>query len=165
MIDPITVSVVQHRLGAIVEEMGEAMLHTSYSQILNSSRDLSTGDGWPAGGEWQAASGIKLGSVEVAEVCFPLFFRRHELRPGSGGDGRYRGGRGGVRSIWCSRPRGRRLAMRIGETTYRSALSEGYRYGDKWVGDRTEGRHFAVIEMHLGACKGGASARTKARKV
>ena len=42
-VDPITVSVVQHRLHAIVEEMGEAMLRTSYSQILNSSRDFSTG--------------------------------------------------------------------------------------------------------------------------
>ncbi|MFM9937890.1 MAG: hydantoinase B/oxoprolinase family protein [Hyphomicrobiaceae bacterium] len=42
-IDPITVSVVQHRLHAIVEEMGEAMLRTAYSQILNSSRDFSTG--------------------------------------------------------------------------------------------------------------------------
>lgn len=41
--DPITVSVVQHRLHAIVEEMGEAMLRTAYSQILNSSRDFSTG--------------------------------------------------------------------------------------------------------------------------
>jgi len=41
-IDPITVSVIQHRLRAIVEEMGEAMLRTSYSQILNSSRDFST---------------------------------------------------------------------------------------------------------------------------
>ena len=41
-VDPITVSVVQHRLRAIVEEMGEAMLRTSYSQILNSSRDFST---------------------------------------------------------------------------------------------------------------------------
>ena len=41
-IDPITVSVVQHRLRAIVEEMGEAMLRTAYSQILNSSRDFST---------------------------------------------------------------------------------------------------------------------------
>ncbi len=40
-VDPITVSVVQHRLTAIVEEMGEAMLRTSYSQILNSSRDFS----------------------------------------------------------------------------------------------------------------------------
>ena len=40
--DPITVSVIQHRLEAIVQEMGEAMLRTAYSQILNSSRDFST---------------------------------------------------------------------------------------------------------------------------
>ena len=42
LVDPITVSVIQHRLEAIVQEMGEAMLRTSYSQILNSSRDFST---------------------------------------------------------------------------------------------------------------------------
>src|SRR5215472_394985 len=41
-LDRITVSVIQHRLEAIVEEMGEAMLRTAYSQILNSSRDFST---------------------------------------------------------------------------------------------------------------------------
>ena len=41
-VDPIVASVIQHRLLAIVEEMGEAMLRTSYSQILNSSRDFST---------------------------------------------------------------------------------------------------------------------------
>ncbi len=41
MIDPITVAVLQHRLAAIAEEMGEAMLRTAYSQILNSSRDFS----------------------------------------------------------------------------------------------------------------------------
>lgn len=41
-IDPITASVIRHRLTGIVEEMGEAMLHTSFSQILNSSRDFST---------------------------------------------------------------------------------------------------------------------------
>ena len=41
-VDPITVSVLAHRLQSIVEEMGEAMLRTSYSQILNSSRDFST---------------------------------------------------------------------------------------------------------------------------
>ncbi|WP_337996047.1 hydantoinase B/oxoprolinase family protein [Oleispirillum naphthae] len=40
-IDPITRSVVQHRLSSIVTEVGEAMLRTSYSQILNSSRDFS----------------------------------------------------------------------------------------------------------------------------
>jgi N-methylhydantoinase B len=41
IVDPITKSVVQHRLSSIVAEMGEAMLRTSYSQILNSSRDFS----------------------------------------------------------------------------------------------------------------------------
>ena len=54
------------------------------------------GDGWPTAGEGQAAGGIKFGSVEVTEVRFPLFFARHEFRPGSGGDGRYRGGVGSV---------------------------------------------------------------------
>jgi N-methylhydantoinase B len=42
MIDPITVSVLTHRFESIVQEMGEAMLRTAYSQILNSSRDFST---------------------------------------------------------------------------------------------------------------------------
>jgi N-methylhydantoinase B len=42
MIDPITISVLTHRFEAIVQEMGEAMLRTAYSQILNSSRDFST---------------------------------------------------------------------------------------------------------------------------
>ncbi|MBI3824434.1 MAG: hydantoinase B/oxoprolinase family protein [Candidatus Rokubacteria bacterium] len=42
MTDRITVSVIQHRLESIVQEMGEAMLRTAYSQILNSSRDFST---------------------------------------------------------------------------------------------------------------------------
>ena len=41
-VDPITVSVLKHRFEAIVQEMGEAMLRTAYSQILNSSRDFST---------------------------------------------------------------------------------------------------------------------------
>jgi N-methylhydantoinase B len=56
----------------------------------------SAGDGWPTAGEWQAAGGIKFGSIEVTEARFPLFFRRHEFRPDSGGDGRYRGGVGAV---------------------------------------------------------------------
>ena len=54
------------------------------------------GDGWPGAGEWQAAGGIKFGSLEVTEVRFPLFFRRHEFRPDSGGAGQYRGGPGGI---------------------------------------------------------------------
>ena len=56
----------------------------------------SAGDGWPGAGEWQAAGGIKFGSLEVTEVRFPLFFQRHEFRPDSGGDGQYRGGPGGI---------------------------------------------------------------------
>lgn len=56
----------------------------------------SAGDGWPGGGEWQAAGGIKFGSLEVTEVRFPLFFKTHEFRPDSGGAGRYRGGPGGI---------------------------------------------------------------------
>ncbi|MGH7100541.1 MAG: hydantoinase B/oxoprolinase family protein, partial [Stellaceae bacterium] len=54
------------------------------------------GDGWPGAGEWQAAGGIKFGSLEVTEARFPLFFRRHEFRACSGGAGKYRGGPGGI---------------------------------------------------------------------
>ncbi len=32
----------------------------------------------------------------MTEVRFPLFFRTHEFRPDSGGDGQYRGGPGGI---------------------------------------------------------------------
>ena len=39
--DPVTLSVLDNRFRAIVEEMGEAMLRTAYSQILNSCRDFS----------------------------------------------------------------------------------------------------------------------------
>jgi N-methylhydantoinase B len=52
------------------------------------------GDGWSTAGEGQAAGGIKFGSIEVTEVRFPLFFRRHEFRPDSAGAGKYRGGAG-----------------------------------------------------------------------
>ncbi len=54
------------------------------------------GDGWETAGEGQAAGGIKFGSVEVAETRFPLFFKRHEFRPDSAGDGQFRGGVGSV---------------------------------------------------------------------
>jgi N-methylhydantoinase B len=54
----------------------------------------SGGDGWSSIGEWHTVGGIKFGSIEVAEVRFPLHFRHHEFRAGSGGDGQYRGGLG-----------------------------------------------------------------------
>ena len=54
----------------------------------------SGGDGWSSIGEWHSVGGLKFGSLEVAEVRFPLHFRRHEFRENSGGDGKYRGGLG-----------------------------------------------------------------------
>src|ERR1700726_502474 len=54
----------------------------------------SGGDGWSSIGEWHSVGGIKFGSIEVAEVRFPLHFRHHEFRAGSGGDGQFRGGLG-----------------------------------------------------------------------
>ena len=54
----------------------------------------SGGDGWSSIGEWHTVGGIKFGSIEIAEVRFPLHFRHHEFRAGSGGDGQFRGGLG-----------------------------------------------------------------------
>jgi len=54
----------------------------------------SGGDGWHGSGEWHSTGGLKFGSIEVAESRFPLYFRRHEYRPNSGGDGKFAGGAG-----------------------------------------------------------------------
>lgn len=77
------------------------------------------GDGWPGAGEWQAAGGIKFGSIEVAEARFPLFFCRHEFRPDSGGDGRFRGGPGGVLE----------LAVEVATPAVANTAGDGVRYG------------------------------------
>ena len=57
------------------------------------------GDGWSTSGEWHSAGGLKFGSIEMAEARFPLHFEAHEYRPGSAGDGQYRGGLGGRLSM------------------------------------------------------------------
>jgi len=77
------------------------------------------GDGWPGAGEWQAAGGIKFGSLEVTEVRFPLFFRRHEFRPDSGGAGKYRGGSGGVVE----------MVVETAEPAVGNTAGDGVRYG------------------------------------
>ena len=79
----------------------------------------SAGDGWPGAGEWQAAGGIKFGSIEVQEVRFPLHFRRHEFRPDSGGDGRYRGGPGGELE----------MVIETGEPAVGNTAGDGVKYG------------------------------------
>ena len=53
-------------------------------------------DGWSNVGEINVAGGIRSPSIEVTEERFPLFVQRHELRPDSGGVGRWRGGLGAV---------------------------------------------------------------------
>ena len=53
-------------------------------------------DGWPNVGEINVAGGIRSPSIEVTEERFPFFIRRHQLRPDSGGAGRWRGGLGAV---------------------------------------------------------------------
>ena len=53
-------------------------------------------DGWPNVGEINVAGGIRSPSIEVTEERFPFFIQRHELRPDSGGAGRWRGGLGAV---------------------------------------------------------------------
>ena len=53
-------------------------------------------DGWPNVGEVNVAGGIRSPSVEVTEERFPLFIKRHELRPDSAGDGEFRGGLGAI---------------------------------------------------------------------
>lgn len=77
------------------------------------------GDGWPGAGEWQAAGGIKFGSVEVHEVRFPLYFRRHEFRTDSGGDGQYRGGPGGELE----------MVIETAEVAIGNTAGDGIKYG------------------------------------
>ena len=79
----------------------------------------SAGDGWPGAGEWQAAGGIKFGSLEVQEVRFPLHFRRHEFRADSGGDGQHRGGPGGELE----------LVIETAEPAVGNTAGDGVKYG------------------------------------
>ena len=53
-------------------------------------------DGWPNVGEVNVAGGIRSPSVEITEERFPFFIKCHELRPGSGGAGTWRGGLGAI---------------------------------------------------------------------
>lgn len=87
----------------------------------------SRGDGWSACGEWHSVGGIKFGSIEVSEARFPLFFERHEFRPGSGGDGEYRGGLGSA------------LDLKVEVPAYAHTAGEGVRHGAAGINGGKDG--------------------------
>ncbi|HET7875127.1 MAG TPA: hydantoinase B/oxoprolinase family protein [Methylomirabilota bacterium] len=90
----------------------------------------AAGDGWETAGEGQAAGGIKFGSVEVAETRFPLFFKRHEFRADSAGDGRFRGGVGSILE----------LRMETTEPAKGNTAGDGVRYPAYGILGGTDGR-------------------------
>ncbi|MGI6853412.1 hydantoinase B/oxoprolinase family protein [Mesorhizobium sp. 1B3] len=75
------------------------------------------GDGWSTAGEWHSVGGIKFGSIEVTEARFPLLFEAHEFRPGSGGDGQFRGGLG------------TKMDLRVEVPAFAHTAGEGIRHG------------------------------------
>src|SRR6202034_3719393 len=79
----------------------------------------AAGDGYSTIGEWHSAGGIKFGSIEVAETRFPLVFETHEYRPGSAGDGQFRGGCGGDM----------RMRVEAAGTTMANTAGEGVVHG------------------------------------
>jgi len=99
------------------------------------------GDGWETAGEGQAAGGIKFGSVEVAEVRFPLTFEHHEFRADSGGDGRYRGGVGGVL----------RLRVDVREPAVANTAGDGVRHAPYGLFGGKDGRPHRYRLLSRGA--------------
>jgi N-methylhydantoinase B len=79
----------------------------------------SGGDGYSSIGEWHSVGGLKFGSIEVAETRFPLYFRHHEFRPGSGGEGQFRGGLGVSLD----------MVLEIAKPARGNTAGEGVRYG------------------------------------
>ena len=66
-------------------------------------------DGWPNVGEVNVVGGIRSPSIELTEERFPLFIRRHSLRPDSAGDGAWRGGLGAICELVYEGAEGARL--------------------------------------------------------
>jgi 5-oxoprolinase (ATP-hydrolysing) len=97
----------------------------------------------------------RLTDPEVLEFRFPVRLESYEIRPGSGGAGRWRGGDGGIRRV------------RFLEPMTASILSNGRRHGafglnggeagavgENWI-ERVDGRmerlaHLAQVEMGIG---------------
>src|SRR5690242_17033081 len=82
-VDPITISVVQHRLRAIVEELGEALSRTSYWPYVSSSRDCSTALGVRGGRSFARVEHVPIhvGALPFAARAVHEFFWG-DIRPG-----------------------------------------------------------------------------------
>jgi N-methylhydantoinase B len=111
----------------------------------------AAGDGWSTIGEWHSAGGIKFGSIEVAETRFPLFFETHEYRPGSAGDGKFRGGYGGDM----------RLRVETAEQAVANTAGEGVIHGARGI---LGGRDGAPHDYTLLA-PGAASRKLRSKEV
>jgi N-methylhydantoinase B len=111
----------------------------------------SAGDGYSTIGEWHSAGGIKFGSIEIAETRFPLVFETHEYRPGSAGQGQYRGGTGGDM----------RLRVEADGVTYANTAGEGMVHGARGING---GRDGAPHDYTLLA-PGAASRKLKSKEI
>ncbi|MEM7429735.1 MAG: hydantoinase B/oxoprolinase family protein [Pseudomonadota bacterium] len=109
----------------------------------------SMGDGWHNAGEWHSAGGLKFGSVEVAETRFPLFFKHHEFRPGSGGDGEFVGGAG------CDLE----MTVETEAPAVANIAGDGLRYGARGMAGGADGRAHDYL-MHE---PGGRSEQLKSK--
>ena len=87
--------------------------------------------------------------MEVAEARFPLFFERHEFRPDSAGDGRYRGGVGTELTL--------RLA--ITEPAVGNTAGDGVRHPSYGILGGRDGARTAT-----GSCRRAASASSRPRR-
>ena len=86
----------------------------------------------------------RLTDVEVLELNFPVRVARFEIRRGSGGGGRHRGGDGVVRQLRFLAPmQGNLLALRRRVAPFGLAGGEAGVPGRQWI-ERADGRHDAL---------------------
>jgi N-methylhydantoinase B len=75
----------------------------TYYETLGGGQGACPDSGGPSGVHVTMSNTLTT-PVEALELAYPLRVRRHELRLGSGGDGRYRGGDGVVRELEALEP-------------------------------------------------------------
>lgn len=110
------------------------------------------GDGWHCSGEWHSAGGLKFGSIEVAEVRFPLLFKSHEFRPGSGGDGQFKGGVGATME----------MKVETDGPARANTAGDGIRYGARGIAGGQDGQPHDYRQQHA---RDGSETKLKTKLV